>query len=137
MNLEQICAKYGFEIEKNANKKLRDSKKTENLLTRSLGVLQEQGIYAFFLYLASRNESEAPSEVSKESQNLLKDEKVGLLTRDEEDICRKMREESGLLNNINALLLAFNLLEKSLIYARYHAKSLGSSSAAISELGGE
>lgn len=37
VNLDQLCAQYG-----------------ENFITNSLGVLQEEDVYMFFLYLASQ-----------------------------------------------------------------------------------
>jgi len=52
-NLDRLCAEYGEkfarEIADTFGSKDRD-KKAENLITKSLGVLQEQGVYAYVLF---------------------------------------------------------------------------------------
>lgn len=119
VNLDIICAKYGGQISRNVNEAFDDKDKTENLITKSLGVLQEDGIYAFFLYLLSRGSSEkdGANALSQDSLLLLK-EIIPTSASDELSVAK------DLANNLNHLLLAKEMLERTLIYARYHAKAL-------------
>lgn len=47
-NLDAACAKLGAKLGASGNKD------TENSITKALGVLEEQGVYALFLYLIAR-----------------------------------------------------------------------------------
>src|SRR5690606_1197050 len=47
-NLDAACAKLGAKLASSGNKD------TENSITKALGVLEEQGVYALFLYLHAR-----------------------------------------------------------------------------------
>ena len=47
-NLDVACAKLGSKLAASGNKD------TENSITKALGVLEEQGVYALFLYLVAR-----------------------------------------------------------------------------------
>ena len=113
-NLDLECAKYGNKIVK--------SDKDETLITKSLGVLQEDGVYAFFLYLASRGdkEKELAKRISQETFSLLK-EKIGKIKEEGEPL-PAIREK--LAPDLDSLLLAKQLLERTLVYARYHAKAI-------------
>ncbi len=115
-NLDSICAKHGYEIVKG----ITDAKALENLITKSLGVLQENGVYAFYLYLAYRSKETGSSEIKDHSLNLLRCEKVKLTTK-KDDCFEEIRE---LTNYLDKLLFARQLLDQMLIYARYHAKAL-------------
>lgn len=110
--LDMKCAEYGSKIAaiKNNN---------ETLITKSLGVLQEDGIYAFFLYLASRGSKEKhiAKEISEEAFAMLKD--TGITSG--EDVLVSLKDKA---NDLNALLITKELLERTLVYARYHAKAL-------------
>lgn len=112
-NLDMKCAQLGEKI---------GSKVEEKILTDALGVLQEQGIYAFFLYLRAnkKNDGEFISE------NCLKfmggtPEQNPLLT----DINEKNNPFPSIISiseDLDNLLFARDLLLQVLIYARYHAK---------------
>jgi len=120
INLDIICAKYGDCISKSVNGKFNDKDKTENLITKSLGVLQEDGVYAFFLYLLSlSSEKEGAEVLSIDALSLIKE--IGLAPSNKTDPLSAAR---NLANNLDHLLLAKEVLEKTLIYARYHAKAL-------------
>ncbi len=86
----------------------------ETIITKALGVLQEDGVYAFFLYTASKADA-----IKTRAFSFLKDR--GLLT-DRTDVLTAVRD--GFKENLDKLLLAKELLERTLIYARYHAKAL-------------
>ncbi|HID30156.1 MAG TPA: hypothetical protein EYP19_09145 [Desulfobacterales bacterium] len=63
-NLDRLCAQYGYRICQAVAAEFKDKDgkpdkaKTENHITKSLAVLQEDGVYAFFIYLFSRGERE-------------------------------------------------------------------------------
>lgn len=107
-NLDSLCAKYGYDFATSTN---------ETILTKALGVLQEQGLYAFLLFC--RNNAKA---IEDKTKALLKDEELKLINGNS-DLLEEVRNK--LLPNIDDLLLAVEVLEKSLIYARYHAKAMG------------
>jgi len=115
--LDLRCAEKASEI---INTVQADKNKIENLITKSLGVLQEDGIYAFFLYLEASKEKDITQKVIQGCKELLKEDKIKLITKD--DILEAVREE--LASDIDKLLLAKQLLERTLVYARYHTKAL-------------
>jgi len=52
-NLDRLCAHFGYKMCEQVGEAFQkdgkiDKAKTENLITKSLGVLQEDGVYAFF-----------------------------------------------------------------------------------------
>ncbi|MGQ9638449.1 MAG: hypothetical protein ACUVT6_11735 [Thermodesulfobacteriota bacterium] len=124
-NLDRLCAEYGYKFADEISKAL--AKKAESLITKALGVLQEQGLYAFGLFCKSRGSTEASgAEKLKEiTEELLKD-KLSLISN--KDLLEEMRKEDGLASRLDDLMLAAQVLEKSLIYARYHAKAKSNSS---------
>ena len=115
-NLDALCAKYGF--------KIAEKTKNDTLITKALGVLQEQGVYAFFLFLKSRGRAEREAALSMiiDSGDLIAEIFDNLknedFQKDWSDILRK-----NILDNLDNLFLVLQLLEQTLIYARYHAKS--------------
>lgn len=136
-NLDQLCAQFGYTMAQEVNKQFQRASDTENLITKSLGVLQEDGVYAFFLYLASQIKSGKEDKKSKAARSLanqaaqfLKHEWLKLIQGENgEDLYKRAMEEirrdRGLASDLDQLLLAKRLLEQALIYARYHAKALG------------
>lgn len=140
-NLDRLCAEYGYQMAYQVWKALdKKNSDAENLITKSLGVLQEDGVYAFFLYLASQiKPSEKGKEEGKKSQaaralanqaaSFLSHDGLKLLQADGtndayRNAMEQIRAENGLASNLDNLLLAKRLLEKALIYARYHAKAM-------------
>lgn len=127
-NLDQLCARYGYEIAQEVHNALK--KGADNLITKSLGVLQENGVYAFFLYQNSRGQREKPGaeKIKEQAHALLKTAEIRPFDT-EMDALKAVRGGdgvSGLASQLNDLLLAKRLLEQTLIYARYHAKAVGS-----------
>jgi len=122
MNLDQLCAKYGCEIAKQVHKAIQ--KQAENHITKSLCVLQEDGVYAFFLYQASRGSREKPGaeKLTEQASALLKVAAIQAF-QNAGDPLGAVREH--LADDLDQLLLAKRLMEQALIYARYHAKALG------------
>jgi hypothetical protein len=131
-NLDRLCAQYGHDMAHAVyNAFGRNAQRAENHITRSLGILQEDGVYAFFLYQASRgtgNEKAPATELSTLAKTLLAQPELsmpGFATMDDPlEAVRGTDKTPGLADNLDQLLLAKRLLEQALIYARYHAKAL-------------
>jgi hypothetical protein len=131
-NLDRLCARYGYQIATEVYAAMnKTASATENHITKSLGVLQEDGLYAFALYQASRGREKNGSQTLADiAKNLLGE--VGIPPFDacpSPDLLEGLRGDSknkfkGLTESLDALLLAKRLLEQTLIYARYHAKAL-------------
>ena len=133
INLDFLCAKYGQEIVRSVEREVMEKKirknDIENMLQKSLGVLQEDGIYAFTVYLdaegafnnAAEGKEHVVKEILKNAWNLLND--IALVNGE----CKRDIVYSGLQKlsaDLNKLFLAKDLIEKCLIYALYHAKAL-------------
>lgn len=121
-NLDQLCAQFGWQIADAVHKKL--GKGAETHITKSLGVLQEDGVYAFFLYQASRGEREkqGAAALKDQAKQFLKETGIQAF-QNTSDPLQTVRDH--LANDLDQLLLAKRLLEQALIYARYHAKAMG------------
>ncbi len=119
VNLDQLCAKYGWEIANEVQQAI--GKNAENHITKSLGVLQGDGVYAFFLYQASRGQREKPG------ADRLTDQAVAFLKEADIPAFQNVNDPLAavrdyLANDLDQLLISKRLLEQALIYARYHAK---------------
>ena len=103
----------------------------DNTVTKALGVLQENGVYACFLYLKAK-EKENGDVVIEEMLNLLDrlgfgwskpEDENGRVDTSAEVVLKHVAEK--VTDNLERLLLAKETLEKMLIYARYGAKARG------------
>lgn len=113
-NLDVKCADLG--------KKLAELDKVEEkLLTDALAVLEEQGVYAFFLYLKARG-GEGGSRVVTRCHDFLSctPEGAALLQSVNGDVFAALQT---LAEDLDNLLLARDLLRQALIYGRYHVKA--------------
>lgn len=118
-NLDYLAAKHAQELV-SANKKAKD---LENTLTKTLGVLQENGVYACFLYLYA-SEKKKGSEVIAKMLALLKE--LQFPTQPEDTTSNQAVLEyvaKQITADLPRLLLAKEALEQMLIYARYGAKA--------------
>jgi len=111
-NLELGCADLGKQIADKAD---------EKLLTDALAVLEEQGAYAFFLFLKARGK-DAGGEVSDACRAFLKrtPQAKPLLGDGQKDVFATLQTLAG---DLDGLLLARDLLRQALVYGRYHAKA--------------
>lgn len=119
INLDRQAAKVAQTLVNN-----KKSKEIENAITKGLGVLQENGVYACFLYL-----------LAKEGQigKAVVDAMLTLLTKMPykwvhpgkklEDILKFICVEISA--DLEKLLFVKETLEQMLIYARYGAKAKG------------
>jgi hypothetical protein len=137
-NLDRLAAKHGQAIirrvvdkEETQRNKQEDEKKNkqqlttsiENTITKALGVLQENGVYACFLYLLAR-EKENGSVVVDEMLNVLDGLGFGWgkpASNRPEQVLAHVSEK--VTTDLERLLLAKETLEQMLIYARYGAKA--------------
>jgi hypothetical protein len=112
-NLDLACAKVGKTIAE------RSSKEIENLVTSALAVLEEQGIYALFLFLKTRGGSGAENVNQKIYEFLKVTPQQAPLLSDNADVFTSLQQ---MAKNLDKLLLARDLVRQTLVYARYHAR---------------
>ena len=111
-------------IRKTNNEKASD---VDNTVTKALGVLQENGIYACGLFLKSRtgDESNRADVLNAEILDLLNKLDFGWgkpRSNASEDVLKHISDKvTG--DSLERLLLAKETLEQMLIYARYGAKA--------------
>ncbi len=117
-NLDKIAAEVGFEL---ADNKKDSAKEFERTVTKALGILIEDGLFAYAIWL----ESEGETEIINKSFKLLED-KTKLIKNDYTNNKEKLREAilEEISTSIEKTLLARQLLERMLVYARYRAKAL-------------
>lgn len=113
-NLDLACAKLGKTIAESPSKEL------EKLVTSALAVLEEQGIYALFLFLKTRDGSGAENVKQEIFFNFLKNTpRQDPLLSDNNDVFTSLQQ---MVKNLDKLLLARDLVRQTLVYARYHAR---------------
>ncbi|GAB4533703.1 MAG: hypothetical protein Kow0063_15980 [Anaerolineae bacterium] len=120
-NLDRLAAKHAQEIiKKTAGKKASD---VDNTVTKALGVLQENGVYACFLYLLAK-EKENGGVVVEEMLSLLDGLGFGWGKPNDSSAEKVLSHISDKVTvDLERLLLAKETLEQMLIYARYGAKA--------------
>ncbi|MGI9212366.1 MAG: hypothetical protein ACR2HF_07810 [Methylococcaceae bacterium] len=125
LNLEPLAAQAANAMVDHAYPKV-----SENTMTKALAVLTEQGVYAFGWFLATRKEQErrAVGLIDTQIRLLLND--TGLYTDTTPDKATYYRgisalqEGEGQVEALRRLLLTKQLMEITLTYGRYHAKSM-------------
>lgn len=114
-NLDAACARLGAELAANGNKD------AENKITKALGVLEEQGVYAMFLYLHAREGGWWSEKLATFLREQPSAHNALLATATGKDEPFDALHE--LAKNLDKLLFARDLLHRALVYARYHAKA--------------
>ena len=109
-NLEALISKISFEI---VNEGILD----ENEVNKLLGVLSNNGVYAMWVWTKSQKDINEENLFNK-LYDLLKKIKEKERNEDYEVYFQNISKD------IHKLLFLKQLLEKTLIYARYHAKAL-------------
>ena len=107
-NLDLKCAELGSGLAQVDGVK-------EQTLTDVLSVLEEQGLYAAFLYLKAR-EGEEGRRVSDRCAAFLRE----LHLLEDGDLWKALQK---LGEDLDRLLFTRDLLRQALIYGRYHAKA--------------
>ena len=106
-NLDLSCAEFGRALSAIEGV-------DEKILQDSLSVLEEQGLYAFFLYLEARAKQ---PKVMEKCYQLLQKFFPSASTDDVFDAVLKLSL------SIDNLIFARELLVQTLVYARYHSKA--------------
>ena len=128
INLDYLCMKYGHEIAECEGKKTDK----ENLVTKALGVLQENGPYAMFLYLEGHSKNDIAGYCKKALLNLFrKEQQLADCIKVETTIPQKDDKFSDIMawlrkisSDVNKLFFIKKIYQQVLIYARYHIKAL-------------
>lgn len=109
-NLDRLCFSYGIKIPRN--------KDDQNVIQKALGVVEEDGVFAFKIYLDSLKQSES-NIATKINEN------IGKMLK-EIDIVDNFGDSTlkELGSDLNKLFLTKELIERTLIYARYHARGV-------------
>lgn len=122
-NLDRLAAQHAQAIiSRTTDKKASE---VDNTVTKALGVLQENGVYACFLYLRAK-EGENGAVVVEEMLDLLDGLGFGWgkpTGNSLEEVLSYISEKVTV--DLERLLLAKETLEQMLIYARYGAKARG------------
>lgn len=123
-NLDLACAKEGKTIAEKLSKEdktnaEKPSKELEKLVTSALAVLEEQGVYALFLFLKSRSSNEAKKVSDTLHTFLKKTPQQAPLLAGNTDVFTSLQQVA---KDLDKLLLARDLLRQTLVYARYHAR---------------
>jgi hypothetical protein len=111
-NLEVRCAELGEELAKIDGV-------SEKVLNEALPVLEEQGVYAAFLYLKARYNDVAGKDVAGKFLGVCQEflgEVFSLGQRDPLEVAK------ALARDLDNLLFARELLRTAFVYARYHVK---------------
>lgn len=112
-NLDLACARTGQAIAE------KPSKELEKLVTSALAVLEEQGVYALFLFLKTRGGKAAPTIEQKVREFLKTTPQRAPLLSGDGDVFALLQSMS---EDLDKLLLARDLIRQALVYARYHAR---------------
>jgi hypothetical protein len=117
-HLDRLAAQQAQAVIANTN-----SSSVENSVTKALGVLQENGVYACFLYLLAKEKDNGKEVVDKMLELLL----IMDFGSNKPDINNPEDVLAYIIDNVTVdlerLLLAKEILEQMLIYARYSAKA--------------
>lgn len=105
----------------------QDKDDVDNLATKTLGVLQENGVYAAVLFLHSRTrekDQRIAEQISRYLLELLPEVGVEAPLLHQKDVQEMLKFLSGhVLCDLDQLLLVKRLWEQTLVYARYGAKA--------------
>lgn len=120
LNLDKLAARYAQKIVTDGQDGL------ENLITKTLGVLQEQGVYACLLFLFSRtgNEKKLAEKTRPHLYNLLKELPAFQQSEINDQNCLQFFSDN-VCSDLDTLLLVKELYEQTTIYTRYGAKAEG------------
>ncbi len=132
LNLDRLAAEHAQQMVKDAKSTgvKKPVETLERLATKTLGVLQEQGVYACMLFLFSRSSDEAKVAPVIRAQLFQALRALPKFEREEiEDQALKALTffTKNVLDDFDTLFLVRDLYEQTLIYARYGAKAAGGS----------
>lgn len=117
-NLDYLAARRAQALIQAAKKDNAKPKDVKNTVTKALGVLQENGVYACFLYLLA-SEKKNGNPIIEAMLALL--EELRIQNAGNAPVLDHIAE--NVTGDLHRLLLAKESLEQMLIYARYGAKA--------------
>lgn len=123
VKLEPICAEYATQLVENSENTAMNDK--ENVITKALGVLSENGLYSMAVFLVSCHKREYGETVLQFLCGLWAHDNIGLLNSSSNDTGAMLQSVRGLTKDLSSLIIAKKLAEQTLVFARYHAKALG------------
>jgi hypothetical protein len=128
--LDRVAANHAQNIVDQALKTVKkaEAKDVDNLITKALGVLQENGVYACFLFLFSRTRDK-----DRDIAEVVREQLLALAAADLPFGWEKPRPmdaetvlpyvSNKICAELDPLLMTKELFEQTLIYARYGAKA--------------
>ncbi len=125
-NLDTLAAQTAQAIVKETN--TFNFKAVDNLATKALGVLQENGVYAATLFLFSRTNKDEQKIAAQVRQKLLwlaPKLAAGATAPNDEAAKALQFVTERIANDLDTLLLVKQVWEQTLIYVRYGAKARG------------
>ena len=122
-NIEAIISRISFNIVKEI-KESSNKKKYKNLIDKALGVLVNNGVDAYSVYIISQKDRDVEKIFLDTLQDIF--ELIKINEEYKSNNKKNNREEyfQKISEDLHKLLFLKQLLEKTLIYARYHAKAL-------------
>ncbi|MBZ4664857.1 hypothetical protein [Mahella sp.] len=123
VNLDYEAAKIGNEIVMGIAE--ADKKDIERCVTKALGILQTNGVYASLLYMcAATGEDEKISRWMMEKLLEISEPVLEVHFQNKSDPKEVLNDViSKVLSDIDSVLLIKELWEQTLIYARYNARA--------------
>jgi hypothetical protein len=124
LKLDFEAARIAQTIIETAKEKNIENKITENLITKTLGVLEENGVYACMLYLCSRSKEKEIAKIIR--PNLFEWNKILDLEKPSDRADETLKFVANhICHDLDILFLVKELWERTLIYSRYGAKARG------------
>lgn len=118
--LEAVCAHYGGAIEQQKGSD-KEARRLGTIIRNALGVLREDGVFAFYLFLRYRWE-DGGKVIWPQLKALWQNDAIGpLLTGAGSD----RDQVIALTDDLQALLLARDVAERTLVYALYALRAKG------------
>jgi len=124
INLEPICAKYGKKIVECYDKNDVKNTDKENVITKALGVLAENGFYAMNVFLLSCQKANYGSAVFDVLMEMFKDTSLQLTASTKKGQAA-LDDIRIITENLPRLILARRVTDQALTFARYHCKAIG------------
>ena len=122
-HLEPLCAHFGSQIVQDKGQ-AKDPKRLETIVRNALGVMREEGLFAFYLYLRYRWE-DGGKVIWPQIRALWREEAVGPLLGGGSDDENDREAVIALTDDLPKLLLARQLAERALVYALYGLRAEG------------
>lgn len=129
-NMDQLAAQSSQKIISRTKKENKSIDTLNRLVTKTLGVLQEQGVYAMMLFLLSRTSEEAEISILIRNEfiimlkNLPEFSKETITDKNNTDKILEFYSSDDVTGDIDTLFLLRDLYEQTMIYTRFGAKAM-------------